>query len=86
MFPKVAYIQKGLAQKIVMMAKGNLWLATIILMWYKNNEKNNPYPSFSNQIWGVWKWDETLFWVFDIASQTLNILGENQSKISLILW
>ena len=33
--------------------------------------KNEAQPSYFSQLRGVWILDETLYWVFDIASQTI---------------
>ena len=49
-------------------------------MQFPNTEKggweNEAQPSFVNRLLGVWKWNETLFRMFDIASQTITIPGE----------
>ena len=46
--------------------------------------KNEAQPSFFNQLRGVWKWEETLFRVFDIASQTIDNSWRN-SKQKLLM-
>ena len=44
--------------------------------------KNEARPSFFNQLRGVWKWEETLFRVFDIASQTIDNSWRNSKQSS----
>ena len=48
----------------------------------QNIRKNLAQLSFFNKLQSVWISIETLFQVFDIASQSINILGEIQSKRS----
>ena len=42
--------------------------------------KNEAQPSFFNQLRGVWKLEETLFRVFDIASQTIENSWRNSKQ------
>ena len=42
--------------------------------------KNEAQPSFFNQLRGVWKLKETLFQVFDIASQTIDNSWRNSKQ------
>ena len=42
--------------------------------------KNEAKPSFFNQLRGVWKWEETLFRVFDVASQTIDNSWRNSKQ------
>ena len=42
--------------------------------------KNEAQPRFFNQLRGVWKSEETLFRVFDIASQTIDNSWRNSKQ------
>ena len=42
--------------------------------------KNEAQPSFFNQLRGVWKKEETLFRVLDIASQTIDNSWRNSKQ------
>ena len=46
----------------------------------KSVEKQEAQPMFFNQLRGVWKWHETLFGVFDKASQTISNSRRNSKQ------
>jgi len=51
-----------------------------VLTGYQVGRKNEAQPSFFNRLRGVWIPDETLFQVFDTASQTIKNSWRNSKQ------
>ena len=72
------FIQAFYTNKVIYQTRGRVFPPI-----FKHREvgwKNKAQLSFFNQLRGVWKSEETLFRVFDIASQTIDNSWRNSKQ------